>query len=94
MKVNTYKSIMSGIMILFFPLMMSCSVLGGGSGYSNDPAVAAQQRVVEDLKREVKEAESLAEEAEQREKAAKNRLKAAEQELKALKSRAERESNY
>lgn len=94
MKVNTYKSILSGTLILLFPLLTGCSILSGDSGYSSDPAVASQERLVEDLERELKEAERMAEEAEQRKKAAKNRLDAAEHELKALKSRAERERNY
>ncbi|GAB3813078.1 hypothetical protein [Pontibacter rugosus] len=94
MKVNTYKAIMSGTLVLLFPMMVGCSVFSSDSKYSNDPAVAAQLDEVQALKREVKEAERLADEAEEREKAAKNRLKAAEHELKALQSRAKRESSY
>lgn len=88
-KSTTNTKLLSGLLLFIFPIMMSCSVLGGNS-YSDSPAVAAQQEQVESLKAEVREAERLAEEAEQREKAAKNRLKAAEHELKALKSQAKR----
>ena len=87
MKITSiYTRFFSGTLILMFPLIMSCSVIGGG--YSDNPAVAAQQKQVESLKLELREAERLAEEARLREKAAKDRLKAAEHELKALRSQA------
>lgn len=87
MKINSITKLVSGTFIMLFPLMVSCSVIGGNS-YSDNPAVAAQQKQVESLKLELREAERLAEEAELREKAAKDRLKAAENELKVLKSQA------
>ena len=91
MKTSTYiyTKAMGGAAVLLFPFIMSCSVLGGG-GYSDDPAVRAQQMEIESLERDLKEAERYSEEAEQREKAAKNRLKAAEHELKALEEQAKR----
>ena len=91
MKTSTYiyTRVMTGAAILLFPFMVGCSVLGGG-GYSDDPAVRAQQMEIESLERDVEEAERYAEEAEEREKAAKDRLEAAKHELKALKAQAER----
>ena len=93
MKLSVYKSVVYTFLIVLFPFMMSCSVFGG-SKVSNDPQVAAQQRVVNDLEREYQEAKRYAEEANQREKAAKDRLKAAEHELKALEEQAKRRSEY
>ena len=84
-----YSKATLGAAIVCLPLMMGCSVLGGG-GYSDDPAVAAQQREIEALERDVQEAERYSDEAEQREKAAKDRLKAAKHELKALETQAKR----
>lgn len=89
MKKSIYKRAASGALVLILPFMFSCSTLFGG-GVSNDPAVAAQQQLVEARKAELKEAERFAEEAEQREKAAKDRVKAAEHELEALESQAKR----
>ena len=91
MKTSTYiyTKARAGVAVLFFPLMMGCSVFGGNS-LSDDPAVRAQQMEIESLERDLKEAERYSEEAEQREKAAKNRLKAAEHELKALEEQAKR----
>ncbi|MBW7468708.1 hypothetical protein ABID22_003127 [Pontibacter aydingkolensis] len=94
MKTFTYKSILHFCAMLLFTLLVSCSTFSGNGRVSDDPAVAAQQREVEQLEREVKEAKRLSEEALQREKAAKNRLKAAEHELKALQERAKRRSEY
>ncbi|WP_299700088.1 hypothetical protein [uncultured Pontibacter sp.] len=94
MKTLTHKSILHFCIMLLLPLMLSCSALTGSGRMSDDPAVAAQQREVEQLEREVLEAQRLAEEAQQREKAAKNRLKAAEHELKALQEQAKRRSEY
>lgn len=84
-----YTKAVGGAAIVLFPFMMGCSVLGGG-GYSDDPAVRAQEMEIESLERDVEEAERFSEEAEQREKAAKSRLKAAEHELNALKEQAKR----
>ncbi|MER2999362.1 hypothetical protein [Pontibacter populi] len=94
MKKFTRKYFLGFCIMLLFPLLVSCSVISGSGRMSDDPAVAAQQREVEQLEREVQEAERLTEEASQREKAAKNRLKAAEHELKALQERAKRRSEY
>lgn len=82
MKKFIYTKVTSGALVLLLPFMVSCSSLFGG-GVSNDPAVAAQQQLVEARKAELKEAEQL-------EKAAKDRLKAAKHALKALKSQAKR----
>lgn len=89
MKKSIYTKFASGAIVLILPFMFSCSSILGG-GVSNDPAVAAQQQLVEARKAEVKEAKRFAEEAEQREKAAKDLLKAAEHELEALESQAKR----
>lgn len=91
MKTSTYiyTKTRAGAAVLLLPFMMGCSVFGGG-GYSDDPAVRAQQQEIESLERDLQEAERYAEEAEQREKAAKNRLKAAKHELKALEEQAKR----
>ena len=82
MKEFIYTKVASGAIVFVLPFMVSCSSLFGG-GVSNDPAVAAQQQLVEARKAELKEAE-------QREKAAKDRLKAAEHDLEALESQAKR----
>ncbi|GAB3529979.1 hypothetical protein GCM10027443_09970 [Pontibacter brevis] len=94
MKLFTSKAVATGTIALFFPILLSCSTLGGGNRLSSDPAVAAQQQEVRALKQELREAERFAEEAKQREKAAKNRLKAAEHELKALEQQAKRRNSY
>jgi len=89
MRNKVTQKIVPAMLVLFFPMMVSCSSLFGG-GVSNDPAVRAQQQRVQALEAELEEAERLTDEAEQREKAARDRLKAAEHELKALESRAKR----
>ncbi|MBC5992282.1 hypothetical protein [Pontibacter cellulosilyticus] len=94
MKSPKHKSVLSFCIMLIFPLLMGCSTFGGSGSVSSDPAVAEQQREVDQLKKELREAERFAEEANQREKAAKDRLKAAEHELKALEERAKRRSEY
>ncbi|PSR52363.1 hypothetical protein AHMF7605_01905 [Adhaeribacter arboris] len=68
-------------MLFFLPVMVSCSIFGGG--VYNDPRVSAQAEIVDLREVELKEAK-------QREKAAKQRLKAAKHELSALKSQAKR----
>lgn len=93
MKTFTYKTIIRSIMVVFLPVMVSCSVFSGGNPH-NDPAITAQQQEIQALEQEVREAERFAEEAKQREKAAKNRLKAAEHELKALQEQVKRRNSY
>lgn len=88
----TQAKIRSGLFIFLFPFIVGCSVFGG-TNYSSNPVVATQQRHIEDLKAEVRNAERNTEEAELREKAAKNRLKAAEAELKVIESELKRRNN-
>ncbi|MFC6998897.1 hypothetical protein [Rufibacter roseus] len=90
---NSLKQIklLTCVLMLGFPLMVSCSAFN--SSVSNDPAVKTQREHVENLRAEVRNAESNTKEAELREKAAKNRLKAAEAELKVLESEVKRRSN-
>ncbi|WP_207431511.1 hypothetical protein [Sabulibacter ruber] len=90
MKPLAYTRIASGAFALFFPVLVGCSVLPGGTSYSSDPVVAEQQRRIETLRAELKQAERDTEYAEEREKAAKSKLKAAEDELKVLKTAAGR----
>ncbi|ALJ00114.1 hypothetical protein [Rufibacter tibetensis] len=92
MKKSFYTTFASTVLLMVFPFMMGCSVLSG-SGYSNDPIVAEQQRRIESLEAEVDRAEQEKKDAEQREKAAKSKLKAAKDELKVLKTEAERRSS-
>lgn len=82
-----YTKVSSGLFILLFPFIVSCSVIGGNS-YSSDPVIRKQQEEIERLEQEHRELKRLAKEADEREKAAKARLKAAEHELKAMKSQA------
>jgi hypothetical protein len=82
-----YTKALTGLLILIFPFMVGCSVIGGNS-YSSDPNIRKQQEEIERLEAEHKDLKRLADEANQREKAAKARLKAAEHELKAMKSQA------
>jgi Tfp pilus assembly protein PilN len=91
MKISIHTKLSSSLLLLAFPLMVSCSVLSGG-GYSNDPLVAAQQQRIDALKEEVQLAERETEDAEQREKAAKSRLKAAQDELKVFQNEAKNRS--
>ncbi|MBC3541130.1 hypothetical protein ACFSC6_03040 [Rufibacter sediminis] len=89
MKLFSYTKLTTPVLLFVLTLMVSCSVLTGG-GYSSDPLVAEQQRRVESLKAEVKQAEQETEAAEEREKAAKSRLKAAQDELKVFQTEAKR----
>lgn len=82
-----YTKATTGLFIILFPFIVSCSILGGNS-YSSDPVIRKQQEEIERLEQEYSELKRLAKEAEEREKAAKARLKAAEHELKAMKSQA------
>ncbi|WP_242929226.1 hypothetical protein [Pontibacter vulgaris] len=84
MKIFTNNSFASGLLLLIFPLMLGCSMTGGGSKSSGNPAIDEQQQRVDMLKAELNEAERRSKEADQFEKAAKSRLKAAEHELKAM----------
>ncbi|QNF32620.1 hypothetical protein HUW51_07720 [Adhaeribacter swui] len=81
MKSNYFFKFASGIFILIFPLLVSCSVFRGKA--YDDPRVSAQADIVELRQSELKEAK-------QREKAARQRLKAAKHELDALKSQVKR----
>ena len=77
-----YWKLSSRLVILIFPVMLSCSSLFRGKAY-DDPRVSAQADIVDLRQSELKEAK-------QREKAAKQRLQAAKTELKALKSQVKR----
>lgn len=90
MKISVLQFFKFSFFLLLIPVMMGCSAFG--SSVSNNPAVATQQRHVDDLKQEVRNAELNTKEAKLREKAAESRLKAAEQELKVLESEIKRRS--
>lgn len=81
MKNLNYLKITTSLLILVFPIIMSCSVFRGKA--YDDPRVAAQTEIVDIRESELKEAK-------QREKAAKQRFRAAKTELKALKSQVKR----
>jgi hypothetical protein len=85
-----------GLVVLFFPLLTSCSALGGGSA-SSDPTVNAQRQQVDLLENEVREQRRRTDEAEllyKREKdllnAKKSELKASERLLKVYRDQAKR----
>ncbi|WP_181307100.1 hypothetical protein [Rufibacter sp. XAAS-G3-1] len=89
MKSLTHTKLAQAVLLLVFPMMVSCSVFNSG-GLSSDPIVAEQQRRVETLKAEAERAEQETEDAEEREKAAKSRLKAAQDQLKVLQTESKR----
>ncbi|MDB5262054.1 MAG: hypothetical protein JWQ14_1335 [Adhaeribacter sp.] len=78
------KIFIRSFLILFSPMVLSCSALSGGGGAAtNDPNVIAQQQQVTYLEQEVDSQKRRTDEAEQLYKREKDLLDAKKSELKA-----------
>ena len=82
LNIFTEKKFTGSILLLFAPMLFSCSALSGGVA-SNDPNVISQQQQVSYLEQEVDSQKRRTDEAEQLYKRERDLLDAKKSELKA-----------